>query len=699
MSDLNIKLNLETTAAQAGAATVQGELNKLKTDAEKPIKINVDASQLAGAAGGAGKLKEALGNVQAAALGELSQKAGQLGASLGGVAGSLAEVAIKSAAAFGPVGIAITAVLAGLALIKQAIDEDNAATERTTAIATDVANANNVLGGSYSTVASAANAAKDATAAHLAVAQQIQTILQQQIALMAEGSSREQAAGLGAAFQAISDSTKNATTGFATLTAAMVANLVHVGSATQQQAFLGESFNRSTAAAVAFRQEIELTKHVLADHARQVAENALARRAALIEQVREAQERVNSNISDREHIAALRDLDRAQRQLVASRSNLTTATASALAAERELRTATHATAVAQDIANEAGKQLARQRLDDNAAEHRHAAEAAARAAGAAAATARHAALEAALTSSKNKQIQMQEAAEVLQAHNRQERLDTLMRGGLSLQQFEANATTQRLAQLSRVSEKEQETAVISANLLGERLRQQEAQHRKNTEGEVAEASQRNRLLSQQGTFTGRMNTLMGQQKGTTEQLAGSAKNALGAIGTAMASHAQAMIQGKEDIGDALQGMLKDVLSSIGSEAMIKGAMMMAEGAAALAGIYTAPLAAGNFAAGAAFFGVGALASAAGGAIPASASAGGGGGGASAGAASSASTSRSETPMRSGGSGASEAPANITINFSAFQSNEAAQALIVRSLRESGYGGRTTVGSQFSSARR
>jgi len=176
---------------------------------------------------------------------------------------------------------------------------------------------------------------------------------------------------------------------------------------------------------------------------------------------------------------------------------------------------------------------------------------------------------------------------------------------------------------------------------------------------------------------------MGQQKGTTEQLAGSAKNALTAVGTAMASHAQAMIQGKEDIGDALQGMLKDVLSSIGSEAMIKGAMMMAEGAAALAGIYTAPLAAGNFAAGAAFFGVGALASAAGAAIPAAASSGSGGGGA-AGAAGSASTARSETPMRSGGSTAAEAPKNITINMNAFQSNDQAQALIVRSLREAGY---------------
>lgn len=210
--------------------------------------------------------------------------------------------------------------------------------------------------------------------------------------------------------------------------------------------------------------------------------------------------------------------------------------------------------------------------------------------------------------------------------------------------------------------------------------------------------QAQRLLdaaAQRRTYGGQMRALMKDEVTVNGQLASATMMGFNAMGSALGKHALAFAQGKEDVKDALQGMLKDMLTSIGSEAMVKGAMMMAEGAAALAGIVTAPLAAGNFAAGAAYFGVGALASAAGAAIPPAASSAGGGGG---GGASAASAATSETPMRSGGSGM-EAPKNITINFSAFQSNEAAQALIVRSLRESGYNGRTAVGSSFSTARR
>ena len=212
-----------------------------------------------------------------------------------------------------------------------------------------------------------------------------------------------------------------------------------------------------------------------------------------------------------------------------------------------------------------------------------------------------------------------------------------------------------------------------------------------------EAQMRLTAVAQQRTYGGQMRALMHEEINVKKELASATMMGFHAMGAALGKHAQAFAAGKEDIGDALQGMLKDMLTSIGSEAMIKGAMMMAEGLAALAGVVTAPLAPGNFAAGAAYFAVGAAASAAGAAIPAAASSGGGGGGAA--AASATGAGSSETPMRSGGGGASEAPANITINFSAFQSNEAAQALIVRSLRESGYGGRTTVGSSFSNDRR
>lgn len=706
MSDLNIRLNLDSTAAAAAAAGVQDDLNKLKTDAEKPIKIKVDSSQLAGAAGNAGKLQEALGNVQAAALGELSQKAAQLGAGLGGVAGSLAEVAIKSAAAFGPIGIAITAVLAGLALVKQAVDENNAATKRTEEITQGLADANRVLGGTYSTVTAAANAATTAEAARLAIAREIQAIGREQLGLIGQGADVSQAETLTSGFQALSDATKDVRTNLAVLTPAMIQHAVVSGNAAEQTAVLGMSFVRAREPAVAMAQATELVLRRLRELANNERTNAQ-------ERVRVAREAVAYETSRRvEGELALERYQRivaAETRVVTARNQLTTATDAAATAEQNFANQQNQVVIAGTQAAEAAAAL-------EAARRRQAAEAAASASAETALQRRmgEEALRLAeqtyaqngrtLTLFEQKRNAMQalsfaeqeltRARAASESHGQtaaeRTQLITSLNNEATARQAVADATQAQADRLGTLMERATSRTDPDAHSQAEELRFQQSLTRIQQEQRMAEGASkaqdaaRAHTLQQQGTFTGRMTTLMGQQKGTTEQLAGSAKNALTAVGTAMASHAQAMIQGKEDIGDALQGMLKDVLSSIGSEAMIKGAMMMAEGAAALAGIYTAPLAAGNFAAGAAFFGVGALASAAGAAIPASASAGGGGGGASAGAASSASTSHSETPMRSGGSSAAEAPSNITINMNAFQSNDQAQALIVRSLREAGY---------------
>jgi hypothetical protein len=54
-------------------------------------------------------------------------------------------------------------------------------------------------------------------------------------------------------------------------------------------------------------------------------------------------------------------------------------------------------------------------------------------------------------------------------------------------------------------------------------------------------------------------------------------------------------------------MLSDTLASLAQQAIVKGAMETAEGIAALAGVVTAPLAPGHFAAAGAYFGVAALA--------------------------------------------------------------------------------------------
>ena len=111
----------------------------------------------------------------------------------------------------------------------------------------------------------------------------------------------------------------------------------------------------------------------------------------------------------------------------------------------------------------------------------------------------------------------------------------------------------------------------------------------------------------QRTFVDRMEELHSTEADGTRALAEGVSGAFAGMGQAIAKHAQGLIDGKESVGEALQGMLSDTLASLAQQAVVKGAMETAEGIAALAGIVTAPLAPGHFAAAGAYFGVAALA--------------------------------------------------------------------------------------------
>lgn len=116
-----------------------------------------------------------------------------------------------------------------------------------------------------------------------------------------------------------------------------------------------------------------------------------------------------------------------------------------------------------------------------------------------------------------------------------------------------------------------------------------------------------RRLDMTQTYTERMRDLHGQEFDSTQALAEGTTAAFAGMADAFGKHLQAFVTGKETIGDALQGMLSDTLASIAQQATVKGALELAEGIAALAGIVTAPLAPGHFAAAGAYFGVAALA--------------------------------------------------------------------------------------------
>jgi len=111
----------------------------------------------------------------------------------------------------------------------------------------------------------------------------------------------------------------------------------------------------------------------------------------------------------------------------------------------------------------------------------------------------------------------------------------------------------------------------------------------------------------QRSYTDRMEELHGSQFDSTQALAESTADAFQGMGTAVGNHILALAQDRESGADAVRGIAADTLEAVSKQALVKGSFEMAEGAAALAGVVTAPLAVGHFAAGAAYFGVAALA--------------------------------------------------------------------------------------------
>jgi hypothetical protein len=155
---------------------------------------------------------------------------------------------------------------------------------------------------------------------------------------------------------------------------------------------------------------------------------------------------------------------------------------------------------------------------------------------------------------------------------------------------------------------------VAGGTLGDRLDARESSRRQR---EVDEQ------LNAQQSYTDRMRDMHTERASLARSEAEAVTMGFNAMGKALGNHLHLVVQGQETVGFAAQAMASDIMVAVGQEAIVKGAMQFAEGAAMLAGIYTAPLAAGHFAAGAAFMGVGALVGAAGAAIaptPAGASA-------------------------------------------------------------------------------
>jgi hypothetical protein len=205
-------------------------------------------------------------------------------------------------------------------------------------------------------------------------------------------------------------------------------------------------------------------------------------------------------------------------------------------------------------------------------------------------------------------------------------------------------------------------AYLRGEAANDNARQQEAQRATATfNAQRALANKDRELLAERETahrtFTGHLTELYAAQESAGTRLADATRSTFSDIGNALSTHIQAVVAGKETLGQALRGMLSDTLGAIAKEAAMKGALYFAEGLGHL--ITAPPLAAADFGASAAFFGVAALAGAGAAATAPSSAPAAGGGAASGGRA-------APVTSTAGGSSAQGGGATVVNNYYAPQ---------------------------------
>lgn len=170
-----------------------------------------------------------------------------------------------------------------------------------------------------------------------------------------------------------------------------------------------------------------------------------------------------------------------------------------------------------------------------------------------------------------------------------------------------------------------------------------------------ERAQTEERLRVQESFTEQWERLHRRQASATTAMVDVANGAITTFGQALGKHINLVMSGQESIGEGALNMVGEVVTAIGQEAIVKSAMELAEGIAAAAGVLTAPLAPGHFAAAAAFGAVGVAALGAGAIMGAARGSGG---------ASSAAAAPALPPPTQQDAAASEGGRSITIIYGA-----------------------------------
>lgn len=586
-----------------------------------------------------GAVVNSLRNIEAAqnaGLQALTEKAGQLAQSLGGITGQMADVAVKTVAGFGPMGVAITASVAALGFLLTAEQEHAAALARTRAISESTAGATSMLGASYASVAAAANAAATAEEARVAVAQQVQAIAAQQVTAIGAGFSRDEAVGLVSAYENVSNASRIAGTTVNRFTQAQVEHAISSGNMAEQMAVLGVAIEHSSNAAV--------------EHSNVLRRAALANREAAHEAVAHAEAQTRSRDVNASSLGALQQLADSSRRLTTARTELTAATAAANVVDQ------HQLDIQQDlerarIAALRASDRARDRANEQAELDKHKAHIAPRTGGSTAAEVRaqEEALRAAQAANDNAgrtitfAAQQAEAMRVLAYATNEVRLaEAAARRGATTaaerqaltaalgaqttaqERLHALHETEAAAARARAAALATETAAVEANTRakaeaafamengGGTARSRDALAQSNLAGKGAEQSRLNRL-AQEHTFTGRLAELYRTQTNAAVAAADAVKAAFDGVGEALSTNIQLFVDGKATLSAALEGLASDAVRAVSKQAYAKGSYFAAEALGMLA-IGNFPGAGLAAAASAGFFAAGALTGAAANAI-------------------------------------------------------------------------------------
>jgi hypothetical protein len=245
----------------------------------------------------------------------LSEKASELAGSMGGAAGKIADVGLKSLAAFGGIGLQATAAVGAVLMLYNAYVQYETQQRAITAATEELAAAQTRLGGTYTSLAEAANAEGTAEQRVDAIRAAAAVIVQEQVATLGRGYTQQETEQLSQLSHAIADATRERLG----MKAAQVQSIIETGNEAQQQLVLGVVIEHSTNAQV--------------EHANVMLRATRARQHALEVLIEENRARIHSTQGNRSAIGALQDLRAVTAQQSAAQRELATATAATTAAE------------------------------------------------------------------------------------------------------------------------------------------------------------------------------------------------------------------------------------------------------------------------------------------------------------------------------------------------------------------------------